>query len=116
MRRSLTPRERLTMLDKQEGRCACWCGCQDRIGPGNWIGEHTVCVEWGNSDKPDRLLCVACAKAKTKTDVKAIFRANRLARKEAGTWRQSKVKIRSAGFKTPPEGYKHQWPKRGFGK
>jgi len=116
MRKSLSPKQRLDMLAEQSEKCACYCGCQAEIAVRTCIGEHTVCVEWGNEDKPDRLLCVPCAKAKTRTDVKAIARAKRLARKQAGTWREPKARIRSAGFKTPPEGYKHQWPKRKLGR
>lgn len=116
-RAHLTPHERQTMLEKQEGRCA---SCDGPIGPQEdgtsipFIKEHTRPVAQGNDQKPDCLLCVPCAKVKTYgtkattagSDIHGIAKAKRIAK--------GGKKIKNP-FPKRPSGSKHQWPKRRFG-
>lgn len=60
-RRYLTPNEMRDMLERQGGLCFS-PGC---MSEGPFVGEHWHCVALGNDNKPDALLCVPCAKAKT---------------------------------------------------
>jgi hypothetical protein len=112
VRRSLTPRQVTVMLAAQGRQCAkCCCpiGYQhdDSIVP--FIAEHTLPVALGNGEKPDCLLCVPCAKEKTRQDVKRISKADRQAKAYRG---EKKAK---RPFRKPPEGYKHRWPKQRLG-
>ncbi len=117
IRRSLTQKERATMWAHQQGRCI---GCGESFQPKDMIAEHWTPVALGNSKKPDCLLCKPCADRKTRgtkattkgSDIHSIARAKRLAK--GGKTRRG-PKLRSAGFKKPPEGYQHQWPKRKVG-
>src|SRR3546814_13598747 len=61
-RASLTPRERAAMLEAQNGRCLL---CDDPITLRTCIDEHFLPVALGNAEKPDCLLCLACADRKT---------------------------------------------------
>lgn len=69
----LTKRERAEMIARQGGLCFTF-GCDGKPE----IGEHFTPVALGNSDKPDCLLCKACAKEKTRRDVKAIAKVKRI--------------------------------------
>lgn len=88
-RASLSRNERAAMAERQGGLCFTW-GC---IGKPE-IGEHWTPVALGNDQKPDCLLCRACAKEKTRRDVKAIAKVKRLQRGP----RKAKRAIRSRGF------------------
>src|SRR3546814_5967467 len=63
-RRSLSPKERATMLEAQEGRCA---KRREPIGPQEdgskipFIAEHSHPVALGTDQKPDFLLFEPCA-------------------------------------------------------
>lgn len=144
-RASLTQKESEDMLAQQQGRCACRCGCRDRITLKTCIREHTWAVALGNGAKPDRLLCNPCADRKTNghkgttygSDKHAIAKANRRegdrlveegADPENLTQREQKLfhkalkrvskpvaKIPSRPFPKRPEGHKHQWPTRKVG-
>ena len=83
------------MAEAQNGTCACWCGCTASLEASGAIGEHTVQVWLGNEDKPDRLLCVPCAKIKTARDARERARCKRLAK--GGKTRRG-PKIQSRGF------------------
>jgi len=109
-RRRLTIAQRTFLLDRQNHRCAGPCG-QSLI----WaivegkpiyepmIDEHVIPLELsGSNDLSNRLLlCVPCAKQKTRADRKAIAKAARIRRREAGEERP-KRKIRSRGFPRDP--------------
>ena len=60
-RKYLTPNEMRDMLERQGGLCFS----PDCMSEGPFIGEHWLPVALGNEAKPDCLLCVPCAKAKT---------------------------------------------------
>jgi hypothetical protein len=119
VRRYLTPKERKAMLEGQGGLCRCRCGCKADISTGPSIAEHTVCVALGNTDKPDRLLCVPCADRKTNgspatsygSDKHAIAKCRRIRKKLAGTQRKARP-LQSRGFQAPPEGFEYSWPSR----
>jgi 5-methylcytosine-specific restriction endonuclease McrA len=109
-RRRLTAAERATLLTRQEGHCAG--PCQESLifsvrdgrpiyAP--MVDEHLVPLELGGSnDLANRaLLCVPCAKAKTRADRKAIAKVARIRRRLAGEERP-KQKIRSRGFPRDP--------------
>lgn len=113
MRRYLTPKQRKTMWDSQQGNCAV-CGAHTSLS--RMIAEHWTPVALGNTTKPDCLLCIPCADRKTNgspatsygSDKHAIAKVRRL-RGETKTG--PKKRIASRPFSTPPEGYSH-WPKR----
>ena len=109
-RKRLTAAERAAILARQQERCAG--GCQESLvwsvaggkpvyGP--MVDEHIVPLELGGSnDLANReLLCVPCARAKTRADRKAIAKVARIRRRLAGEERP-KQKIRSRGFRRDP--------------
>jgi 5-methylcytosine-specific restriction endonuclease McrA len=67
------------------------------------VDEHVIPLELGGpNDLSNRaLLCVACAKAKTRADRKAIAKVARIRRRQAGE-EPTKQKIRSRGFPRDP--------------
>jgi hypothetical protein len=73
VRQYLTKREWADLLLKQGGRC-CVAGCESE---GPFHGEHSTPSAFAGG-KPDQLMCVACHKIKTRTDVAAIAKAKRL--------------------------------------
>lgn len=112
MRRSLSAKERRLMAEAQNHACACYCGCTASLGASGAIAEHTWPVALGNTDKPDRLLCKACAGRKTNgkphttygSDSHAIAKTVRLAK-------GGKVVRHPFPKRTKP----HKWPKRRVG-
>lgn len=69
----LTKREYDALLEKQDGMC-CMPWCDETKG---LIAEHSTPNKWKRA-KPDQLMCVACHKAKTRRDLKAIAKVKRL--------------------------------------
>ncbi len=109
-RRRLTAAERATLLSRQQDRCAgacqeslVWSLRDGRPIYGPMVDEHVIPLELGGSnDLTNRaLFCVACAKAKTHADRKAIHKAARIRRRLEGDERP-KAKIRSRGFPRDP--------------
>jgi hypothetical protein len=88
-RARLTPRERAALLQRQGGCCVSW-GCTETRG---LIEEHSTPFTW-TGEKADQLMCVACHKAKTRRDIKAIAKVKRLQRGRKPTKRP----IKSRGF------------------
>lgn len=74
-RASLSRAERAAMAERQGFSCFTW-GCDG----GPVIAEHWTPVALGNDQKPDCLLCRACAAKKTLRDIKAIAKVKRLRR------------------------------------
>ena len=75
--------------------------CRACNGPGPFEADHAHPHTLGGGNEPDNLrhLCKPCHAIKTKTDVKAIAKCKRIARKLAGTWRQPKGrKLTGRGF------------------
>src|SRR3546814_680449 len=113
-RASLTPRERAAMLEAQNGRCLL---CDDPITLRTCIAEHFLPVALGNAERPDCLLCLACANRKTwgtkatsyGSDAHAIAKDKRL---RGETKQGPKKRIPSRPMPTPPEGYSTAWPSR----
>ena len=121
MRRSLTPNQRQAMYAEQKGICGCGCG--QPMDEDDMTGEHEWCVAFGNNGKPNKLYRNDCAKVKTfgkpsttyNSDLWAIAKTKRLARKREGAWRRPKARIASRGFPERPEGHQYSWPKRKVG-
>lgn len=75
-RSSLTRKERAAMRERQGGCCATF-GCQGKPS----VAEHWYPVALGNDQKPDCLLCSACARQKTiglRGDISTIAKVKRL--------------------------------------
>jgi 5-methylcytosine-specific restriction endonuclease McrA len=109
-RRRLTRAERSLLLERQNDCCAGPCGkslvwsvIDDRPVYGPMIDEHVIPLDLGGSnDLTNReLLCVPCAKQKTRADRTAIAKAARIRRREAGE-EPPKRQIRSRGFPRDP--------------
>jgi 5-methylcytosine-specific restriction endonuclease McrA len=109
-RKRLTAAQRASLLQRQHDRCAGPCGeslvwsvVDGKPVYGPMIDEHVIPLELGGSnDLSNRaLLCVPCAKEKTRVDRKAIAKCARIRRREAGEERP-KRKIRSRGFPRDP--------------
>ncbi len=79
----LTPAERRAILYGQD--CACGL-CHGQVHPfGYFEVDHAVALGLGGEDGGDNLVAVhqTCHKAKTKTDVKAIAKADRAGKSHA---------------------------------
>lgn len=88
----------------------CWL-CKVKIGPDEaWDCDHQIARELGGSDDDDNLAPAHkdCHKAKTKADVKAIAKSNRIRRNLDPATRKR--------TKNPIPKRKDPWPKRGFDK
>jgi 5-methylcytosine-specific restriction endonuclease McrA len=114
-RKRLTAAERSLLLQRQSDCCAgpcreslVWAVVEGKPVYGAMIDEHLIPLELGGAnDLANRaLLCVACAKQKTRADRKAIAKAARIRRREAGEERP-KQKIRSRGFARDPLHWKN---------
>jgi 5-methylcytosine-specific restriction protein A len=114
-RRRLTAAERAAILRRQHDRCAgkcreslIWSIVDGRAVYGPMVDEHIIPLELGGAnDLSNReLLCVSCAKEKTRIDRKAIAKVARIRRRHAGEERL-KQKIRSRGFPRDPLHWKN---------
>jgi 5-methylcytosine-specific restriction endonuclease McrA len=88
-RKRLTSAQRFTLLERQNDRCPY---CEEPLFGKPMVDEHILPLELGGSnDLSNRaLLCVPCAKAKTKDDHKRIAKARRLRKREAGENKRSR--------------------------
>ena len=108
----MTKARRARVFLAHDGVCEL---CGEKIA-GAYEIEHRI-PWWISEDDSDGNLypChVECHKPKTKTDKGKIAKVKRLIRKNDPEQRP-KPKMKSAGFRPKPEGYKHSWPKRRFG-
>ena len=109
VRRGLSAKARQAILDRQGPSCAVQ-GCARP-----WIeADHVLPLALGGADILENLegLCKACHVIKTRADVKAIAKANRIIARRNGTRRRRKPIAQPA---SPwPKG-KTRWGKRGFG-
>lgn len=94
------------MLTAQGGVCAV-TGC-DSAGP--FHADHSTPHALAGG-KPDQLLCVPCHKAKTRTDVREIARAKRLAG-ETETQFERRKRLKSEGKHRPIQGRGFQKKRR----
>ena len=95
-RKYLTANELRDMLEAQHGMCAS----PDCMSEGPFEADHSTVHAWDDK-KPDQLLGVPCHRRKTKTDIKAIAKVNRITGKTSSQWngdRKSRP-IKSAGFR-----------------
>lgn len=96
-RRYLTANELRDMLARQAGVCAS----PNCMSEGPFEADHAVVHAWEPNAKPSQLLCVPCHRRKTKRDIKAIAKVNRITGKTSSQWngdRKSRP-IKSAGFR-----------------
>jgi 5-methylcytosine-specific restriction endonuclease McrA len=109
-RKRLTAAERVILLARQHDCCAgpcrenlIWSVVDGKPIYGPMVDEHVIPLELGGSNELSNreLLCVACAKEKTRADRKAIVKVARIRRRLAGDERP-KQKIRSRGFPRDP--------------
>jgi 5-methylcytosine-specific restriction endonuclease McrA len=113
-RRRLTAAEKAAILARQGAlcpRCAktlIWAVVDGKPVFGPMIDEHVIPLQLGGSnDLSNReLWCVPCAKIKTKRDLKAIAKVQRIRRRAAGE-EHPKQKIRSRGFPRDPLHWKN---------
>lgn len=95
-RQRLTKHEYAVLFLQQNGRCGCGCG--ERLEAGKVDEEHSIPVAFDGPAKPDSLWRRDCHKRKTKIDIKAIAKTNRIQKKLKGAWRPNRKKIPSRGF------------------
>lgn len=91
-RKYYTKKEWDAQLEKQGGECAT---CSS-TGP--FDADHETPNAW-EPGKPTQLLCKPCHKAKTKLDVKKIYKVLRIQKRARGEIRKKKP-IPSRGFRT----------------
>lgn len=78
-RRYLTQKQRVELVLSQDGRCAM---CGDKLRPGNIEYDHVQALVHGGDNAPDnwRAICAdPCHRNKTRADVQAKAKADRLA-------------------------------------
>lgn len=108
----MTKARRARVFLAHKGVCEL-CG-EKIVGP--YEIEHRISW-WISKDDSDANLypChVACHKPKTKADAKTRAKVKRLIRKESPDSRKP-PKMKSAGFRPKPEGFRYKWPSRKFG-
>ena len=113
-RRRLTAAERRALLERQSFICAACptkltLEIEGGVVLGAMVDEHVIPLALGGSnDLANReLRCVACAKAKTRADLRAIAKVARIRRRLAGQERP-KQKIRSRGFPRDPLSWRNE--------
>lgn len=79
-RQRFSPEEYKAQLERQGGVC-CVEGCTVSIG---LEGEHTIPHWLSGKGKPDTLMCGACHKDKSRTDIKVIAKVKRIQKKRWG--------------------------------
>jgi 5-methylcytosine-specific restriction endonuclease McrA len=112
VRPSMSKLRRARIFAAHEGKCEL---CGEKIN-GPYEIEHRI-AWWISKDDSDGNLypChVECHKPKTKTDKGKIAKVKRLIAKADPETRKS-PKMKSAGFRPKPPGFKTKWPKRKFG-
>lgn len=93
------------------------CGlCGEKIA-GAYEIEHRIpwFISEDDSDANLYPAHVDCHKQKTKADKGNIAKVKRLIAKGSPETRKP-PKMKSGGFRPKPEGFKHSWPKRRFGR
>lgn len=100
-RRSLTKKQRAQLFLDHDGICHI-CGKKIRDGE-LWDDEHVIAREFFEGREGDALANRApahrtCHKVKTKKDIKAIRKSNRVIEKHTGTVTRKKKPIKSRGF------------------
>lgn len=105
-RKSLSPKKRQELGDLHGW--ACWkCGKNLQPDAGDtWQADHVI--PFGLTGKSGakhleeyRPICLPCHKEKSKADNKTVKRANRKAKKHAGTYSKKKKKIQNRPFPKP---------------
>lgn len=97
-RKRLSDKTKDEIVARQQWCCAV---CGGPLEEGNIDFDHEIPLDLLGKDDPDNLqaICrVPCHRDKTKADAKVIAKSRRIRRKNEGTWRKPKVKLRSRGF------------------
>ncbi|MCA3504765.1 MAG: HNH endonuclease [Rhodobacter sp.] len=91
-RKAFTKHQRLMVQDAFSGRCS---GCEGRL-TGSWHIDHVIPLALGGRHEPGNWvpICVDCHKAKTRGDVKAIAKTERIIRREVDGPKPSRLKSR----------------------
>lgn len=76
-RRSLSGKLRAKILLRHDGRCAI---CGKRLSAGQWEVDHIAALVHGGKNEEDnyRALCVPCHRGKSKSDVQAKAKVERI--------------------------------------
>jgi len=111
-RRRFSARALTQCLLDFNGKCA-ECGCK-LGGPAGLEWDHVTPLELGGDDEIENLqpLCKVCHKAKTRGDVKAIRKAERMRQRNAGIKRTKRSVLpgsKASGWKRT---FNHGWEKR----
>jgi hypothetical protein len=116
-RKPLTPKQRAQLALDQKGLCGCGCGQKLDHAREGTIGEHGIPL-WAGGDNSIgenvTLWRKPCSDAKTLVEHKPRAKVKRLIAKSDKATRKP-PKMKSAGFRPKPPGFKHSWPKRRFG-
>ena len=111
-RRQFSTRAKAARLLEFNGRCA---DCECKVGGAAGLDwDHIIPLELGGDDEIENLqpLCKVCHKAKTRGDVKAIRKAERMRQREAGIKRTKRSVLpgsKASGWKRT---FNHGWEKR----
>jgi len=97
-RKPLTPRERLSLFEKEKGLCQL---CQQMIVGAKWRDEHMRALGLGGTNKWDNRapVHIECAEAKNKDDLPRIAKAKRQKQAHLGI-KGPRKQIKSAPFPT----------------
>jgi len=112
-RGKLTKKQKAQLFLSQGGLCACGCGGKlDDLREGV-IGEHERPLWLGGDNSVGDNLTLwrkPCSDEKTLAEHKPRAKVKRLIRKNDPEQRP-KPKMKSAGFRPKPEGFRHKWAK-----
>lgn len=100
--RDTTPRDRLTVWERNKGICQ---NCKRQLGPADkWVLEHIRALEKGGTNERSNLkvFCEPCAGKKTQRDHAEAAQAKRQKQRSLGIRKEPTMK--SPGFaKAPPQ-------------
>lgn len=116
-RKPLTKKQRAEIALRQDGLCGCGCGVKLDHAREGTIDEHwrpLGLLGTNDIETNRRLLRKPCAASKTTVDMRAINKAKRIERKSNKETRP-KPKMKSAGFRPKPDGFRYSWGKRKIG-
>ena len=92
-RKGFTPKQRQTVWGKHDGLCGC--GCDEPLGL-SWQVDHSVPLALGGAHDPSNWIGLKPNHhlEKTRKDVKAIAKVNRIRKREAEGPKPSRMKSR----------------------
>ena len=111
-RKPLTPKQRAQLALDQKGLCGCGCGEKLDHAREGTIDEHILPL-WlgGTNDLSNRAIWrTPCTRPKTAKEATERGKVKRLVAKSDKATRKP-PKMKSAGFRPKPPGFKYAWPK-----